>query len=103
MTSELVKELREATGMFSRHKTLMQRGANRLEELEKERDKLAARVEELEKALPDALKLRTLAQWFDEELGAGCWGQSSREVQADLREWADAAETVLKPSKGKRE
>lgn len=56
------------------------------------RIRAAAVVEERERIrelLPDPEKLRLLAEWFDvEQDAAGRWG-AGRDVQEDLRKWAD--------------
>lgn len=54
---------------------------------------LGARIAKLKKALPPAARLRLLADWFD-EVQANHPEWKSREVQADLRRWAESIECV---------
>ncbi len=52
-----------------------------------------AEVAELRDALPDPVRLRVLANWFDHNnLLMGSLGGD--DVQVDLRKWADAAEAA---------
>jgi hypothetical protein len=44
--------------------------------------------ERIRTTLPDPEKLRLLAAWFDSQQADGRWG-AGREVQTDLRKWAD--------------
>ena len=61
--------------------------AGEIEVLEALRDKVRG-------ALPDAEKLRLLAEWFDAQEANGRWG-SGREVQDDLRGWADSTSRLI--------
>jgi len=54
------------------------------------------RVKLLEAALPDAGKLRALADWIDLKFP----NDSNPEVQRDLRSWADAISRLVAPSLG---
>ena len=49
-------------------------------------------IDRLPKMLPDPVKLRAIAEWLDT-----CFqDERSKEWQADLRRWADAAEAAAK-------
>ena len=51
--------------------------------------------DELVAALPDVGKLRTLATWLDLQDDKTGLEPAKRDVQADLRRWADAAAAAL--------
>lgn len=79
---------------------LLQRVTERAERAE-------AQLAEARRALPDPVKLRLLADWLDkidDERGVSSIvrpdgvpnpGEDPRQVQVDLRRWADLAEGVL--------
>lgn len=53
-------------------------------------------IDRLMKALPDPIKLRTIADFFDKYDAQMNTPYNEREVQETIREWADKAEEALK-------
>ncbi len=106
-----VDEAEDAAGMFQlqmraamqikgerdRYKALAEEAEQHIDRLEatvvaavEDLEKAEALAERRKEALPDAGKLRTLADWFD--VYDDNKGRSGAEVQQDLRRWAAAIE-----------